>query len=125
VEGNSDGLTLARQAQALLRNAENAPEAQAKAERLSRQAIEMFPEEPEVWKIFAEVFQNRGDLNGALSVLNGAAPCMAEHPAWWMIKAHLLQRNQQAEEALAALSKAIQWAGSNPTGLLASAPRRW
>jgi WD40 repeat protein/tRNA A-37 threonylcarbamoyl transferase component Bud32/tetratricopeptide (TPR) repeat protein len=80
-----------------------APEPGGKTARLAS-------DKPRDIQLQAESLERRGDLTGALAVLDQAIEQLPNDPAWWRLKGALLQKVNQTNEAITTYSKSIELA---------------
>ncbi len=112
----TNGLASARLARIRLdeSQAQN-PRASSEADFFMRRALELSPDEPEVWVAQAEVLRHSGRQPEATTAINSALERLPQAPALWFAKGRFLEEAKRPEEAITAFSRAIELAESGLT----------
>lgn len=107
----TNALALARLAHQILAQTENHKRF-SEVDCLSRRAVELSRNDPEVWWRRAEVLDRAGNLPGALDAMDRGSKGQS-NPDFWIAKGELLEKTNRLDEAYQAFSRAIELAGKN------------
>ncbi|HAB18995.1 MAG TPA: hypothetical protein DCE44_21470, partial [Verrucomicrobiales bacterium] len=84
------------------------------AREAGRQAIEVAPEARETWLAWAEVSRNSDGLDPKPHEMLGALEQFPEDPRLWNLRAHLLERANRFDEAVAAYDRVMSLLRAHP-----------